>query len=105
MIVENPKRLIYIGLVLVLLGFILPLLMVIDVIKTTFLVSLLAHGASVSGMFLGFIGVMMIAKVRRHEAMREGFAPPPRRRRLSLPSLFRAHSQAGDSGGEDQSAR
>lgn len=105
MLVENPKRLIYIGLVLVLLGFILPLLMVIEVIKTTFLISLIAHGASVSGLFLGFIGVMMVAKIRKYESMREGFVPPPRRPKLSLSSLFRAPSRADEIADEDRPAR
>jgi hypothetical protein len=46
-----------IGFLLVLFGFIAPFLMVLDVIPSSFWLSFLSHGASVSGLFLGLIGV------------------------------------------------
>jgi hypothetical protein len=60
---QNPWTLIGIGFVLVLLGFVLPVLMVIDVIKTSLLLSLLSHGASVSGLILGLMGTIMARKI------------------------------------------
>ncbi|MGC9348002.1 MAG: hypothetical protein ACP5JG_07690 [Anaerolineae bacterium] len=77
MLMENPRRLIIIGFVLVLLGVVLPMLMVLEIIRTTFLMSLLAHGASVSGAFLGFIGTLMIVKLRRDKSSEERFQPSP----------------------------
>jgi hypothetical protein len=55
--------LIGIGFVLVLLGFVLPVLMVIDIIKTSLLLSLLSHGASVSGLILGLVGTIMARNI------------------------------------------
>ncbi|MCJ7552169.1 MAG: hypothetical protein MUQ30_21065 [Anaerolineae bacterium] len=86
MLAENPRKLILIGFVLVVLGVALPMLMVLDIIRTTFLMSLLAHGASVSGMFLGFLGTLMIVRYRKAEPLGERFQPsswsdepPPKR--------------------------
>lgn len=60
---QNPWTLIGLGFVLVLLGFVMPVLMVIDVIQTSLLLSLLSHGASVSGLILGLVGTMMVRKI------------------------------------------
>jgi hypothetical protein len=60
---QNPWKLIGIGFVLVLLGFVLPVLMVIDVIQTSLLLSLLSHGASVSGLILGLVGTIMARNI------------------------------------------
>ncbi len=60
---QNPWKLIGIGFVLVVLGFVLPVLMVIEVIQTSLLLSLLSHGASVSGLILGLVGTMMVRKI------------------------------------------
>jgi hypothetical protein len=54
-----------IGLILVLFGFIAPYLMVIGVVQASLWLSLLSHAASVSGLFLGFIGAAMTAHVNR----------------------------------------
>ena len=73
MIAEQPRRLIVVGLLLAVMGVVLPALMVIGVIRATFLLSFLAHGASISGLFLGFLGAMTISKRRRDKASRDGF--------------------------------
>jgi uncharacterized membrane protein len=52
----NPSRLIIIGFVLLIIGFILPLLMVLRVIQSTILLNFLAYGSSFSGLVLGIIG-------------------------------------------------
>lgn len=62
---QSPRKLIIIGFILVASGFVLPLLMVIGVIQPSFLISFLSHGASVTGLFLGFWGTMMIIRIRR----------------------------------------
>ncbi len=59
-----PWALILIGLVLSLLGFTLPLLMVIHVIASTFFLNFLAFGSSISGLAFGISGGAMY--VRQH---------------------------------------
>ncbi|MCD6284407.1 MAG: hypothetical protein J7M39_00665 [Anaerolineae bacterium] len=63
---QSPRKLIVIGLVLVLLGFILPVLMVIDVLEATLLLSFFAYGASISGLLLGLIGIVQITRLRKN---------------------------------------
>ena len=61
----HPKKMIAVGFVLLLVGFVAPLLMVLKVIKPTFALSFLAHGASVAGLVLGMIGAAMYSRVGR----------------------------------------
>jgi hypothetical protein len=61
----NPKTLILIGFFLVLFGFVMPFLMTIHLIESSFWLSFLSHAASVGGMFLGFIGSAMYIRIRR----------------------------------------
>ena len=58
---SNPKRLILIGFFLVLFGFILPWLMILGIVKTTFWLSFLVYGSQVSGLILGILGAAMLA--------------------------------------------
>jgi hypothetical protein len=51
-----PWGLILIGFVLVLIGVVLPFLMVIRAIPSTFFLNFFAYGASLTGLFLGIIG-------------------------------------------------
>ncbi len=60
-----PLKLIIIGFFLVLFGFVGPLLMILDIVETTFAFSFLSHLASISGLFLGVIGTAMYTKFRR----------------------------------------
>jgi len=62
---NNPRFLLSLGLILLFLGFALPLLMVMRVIESTFFLNFFAWGASVSGLFLGFIGVATWSKMRK----------------------------------------
>jgi hypothetical protein len=48
-----------IGFALVLLGVVLPFLMVLKVLPSTFTLNFLAYAASVAGLFLGIIGAAM----------------------------------------------
>ena len=61
----HPWQITAIGFVLVLLGFLLPLLMVIHIIEASFLLSFLSHGASVAGLFLGLIGAASHVRLGR----------------------------------------
>jgi hypothetical protein len=51
-----PKRLILIGFFLALLGFVLPFLMTLHILKTTFFLSFVSWGSTTGGLFLGLIG-------------------------------------------------
>jgi hypothetical protein len=62
---RDPRMQIFVGLVLTILGVILPLLMVMDVIRASLLLSILSHVASVGGLFLGYIGILTVIRSRR----------------------------------------
>ena len=64
---NNPKRLILIGFLLVLFGFIVPWLMVLDFVKTTLWLSFLVYGAQVSGLILGIMGAAMLAGAKKKQ--------------------------------------
>lgn len=57
--------LILIGGALAITGVILPFLMVIKVLPSTFFLAFFSHGASVSGIFLGIIGAAMVVRDRK----------------------------------------
>jgi len=60
-----PWKIIAIGFVLVLLGFVLPFLMMVQLIPSTLFLNFLSYGVSVSGLFLGLIGAAMYVRIRR----------------------------------------
>jgi len=57
MIHADARLLIPIGFILVMLGFILPLLEVMHILESTFFLNFFAYTASVAGVFLGVIGI------------------------------------------------
>lgn len=61
----HPKYVLLVGFFLVSLGFILPFLIVIQVIESTFFLNFLSYIASVLGLFLGFIGAALYRKHNR----------------------------------------
>ncbi|MBI3158624.1 MAG: hypothetical protein HYZ26_03365 [Chloroflexi bacterium] len=61
----SPRNLILIGLILVVLGFVLPFMVVLKFIENSFLLSFLAYGAQVSGLMLGIIGAANYSTVNR----------------------------------------
>ena len=66
MIRISPRVIIIIGFVLVLLGFLLPLYMVIKLLESTFFLNFFSFIVSVLGLFLGLIGAAQVAiEVRR----------------------------------------
>jgi hypothetical protein len=50
---------------MMLVSIILPLLMILQVLESTFFLNFLAYGLSVAGMVIGFIGMVSIVKIRR----------------------------------------
>jgi hypothetical protein len=63
---NNPKTLLIVGFLLMAAGTVLPFLMVIQVLESTFYLNFFSFGAQVAGLFLGFIGSVMYIRVKRH---------------------------------------
>jgi membrane associated rhomboid family serine protease len=61
----SPGRMIILAFVLVLLGFVVPFLMMIRFIESSFLLGFLSYGASVVGLFLGLIGAVWYTRMKR----------------------------------------
>ena len=62
---NSPRFLLSLGLILMLLGIILPFLMVIQVLESTFFLNFFAWGASVAGLSFGTIGFAMLSTRRK----------------------------------------
>jgi uncharacterized membrane protein len=60
----QPILLIVIGFFLVLTGWVLPFLMVLHVIKSTFFLNFFAYAASLAGLLMGMIGTAMYFRGR-----------------------------------------
>lgn len=52
----HPKKILFIGFLLVFFGALMPFLMVIKIVESTFFLNFLSYGASISGLILGIIG-------------------------------------------------
>ena len=62
---NSPRFLLSLGVILMLLGIILPFLMLIKVLESTFFLNFFAWGASVTGLALGTIGFAMWSRGQR----------------------------------------
>jgi len=62
---NSPRFLLTLGLFLMLLGIVLPFLMVIHVLPSSFALNFFSWGASVVGLALGMIGVSWMVKHRK----------------------------------------
>lgn len=60
----QPKYLLVVAFFLLLLGFILPFLMMLQMIPSTFFLNFLAFISSVVGLFVGFIGIAVYRRRR-----------------------------------------
>ena len=60
----RPKTTILIGFLLVLLGAVIPWLIILRVIPSTFFLNFFAYAVSISGLFLGIIGVAFYTRDR-----------------------------------------
>jgi len=61
----RPGQLILIGFLLLVVGLVLPFLMVIHVLTSTFFLNFLSYTASLLGLFLGVIGASRYIQERR----------------------------------------
>jgi hypothetical protein len=62
---NSPRTLLSLGITLMLFGVILPFLMVIHILESTFFLNFLAWGASVAGLAFGTIGFAMYSRTRK----------------------------------------
>lgn len=67
MIHLTPLQLIGIGFLLVLAGAVLPFLMVMRILESTFFLNFFSYAASVAGLMLGLIGTALYTSRRRRE--------------------------------------
>jgi len=67
MIPLKHKPLLIIGFLLVFIGFLLPALMVLRVIESTFFLNFFAYAASISGLMLGIIGAAIYTRINRKD--------------------------------------
>lgn len=63
----SPKRLIFIGFLLVLFGAVMPWFLVLGYVKSTFWLNFLIYGASVAGLILGVMGAAMWGVTRKKD--------------------------------------
>jgi hypothetical protein len=63
---NSPRLLLSLGVTLMLLGIILPFLMVIHVLASTFFMNFFAWGSSVAGLAFGTLGFAIWSR-KRHE--------------------------------------
>ena len=63
---NSPRFLLSFGVVLMLLGIVLPFLMVIKVLESTFFLNFFSWGASVAGLAFGTIGFAMYSRGKRN---------------------------------------
>jgi len=61
----SPLKLILIGFVLAVAGVVLPFLMVLHIIESTFFLNFFSYGASLVGIFLGLIGSASYIRQKR----------------------------------------
>ena len=64
MIEEKPRTLLFTALGLLLFGWVMPFLMVIHVVESTFFLNFLSWGASVGGLYLGVMAVAGLVRRR-----------------------------------------
>ena len=64
-LMRSPGTLLGLGVFLMILGIVLPFLMVIQVLPSTFFLNFLAWGSSVAGLAFGTIGFALYSKGRK----------------------------------------
>jgi ABC-type tungstate transport system substrate-binding protein len=58
----NPRLMVGIAFIMLLLGVALPLMMVMHIIPSTFFLNLMAYLCSFFGIIIGFIGTLLLSK-------------------------------------------
>jgi hypothetical protein len=61
----SPIQTILLGMLLAILGVVLPFLMVLHVIQSTFFLNFFSYGASLVGLILGVIGVSQYVRTNK----------------------------------------
>jgi hypothetical protein len=64
---NSPRLLLSLGVILMLLGVVLPFLMVIHVLESSFFLNFLSWGASVAGLASGTIGFATWSRTKRDD--------------------------------------
>jgi hypothetical protein len=67
MMPSEPVRIILLGFLLVVFGFVLAVLMVIETVKTSFLLGLISYLSSFGGLFLGMMGTALYVRDQRRK--------------------------------------
>lgn len=62
----SPRLMLGLGLFLMVLGIVLPFLIVIKLLESTFFLNFFSWGASVAGLALGMVGFAMYSRNRRN---------------------------------------
>jgi len=62
---SSPLKIILIGFALLVLGAVLPFLMVIHILKSTFFLNFFSYTASLVGLILGIIGSALYVKLKK----------------------------------------
>ncbi len=60
-----PWQIILLGFVLITLGMVIPFLIILKIIESTLFLNFLAFTASMAGMMIGFIGMVLIIKTKQ----------------------------------------
>jgi hypothetical protein len=63
---NSPWKIILLGFLLVLAGAVLPFLMVIHLVKSTFFLNFFSYTASLVGLILGIIGSAMYVRIKKN---------------------------------------
>lgn len=69
----HPNFTILIGFFLVMMGFIIPVMIIMKYLPSTFFLNFLAYACSVAGLMMGIIGAANSAILRRHKKNMEQF--------------------------------
>ena len=64
---NEPRKLIWIGFVLLLFAWGVPLLMVLQIIAPTFLLGFVSYGANVLGLTVGLLGIFAHFRAQRRQ--------------------------------------
>ena len=63
----SPRFFLILGSILLLVGWVIPLLVIMGMVESAFFLNLIGWAASVSGLFLGFLGGAMWVKMNKEE--------------------------------------
>ena len=63
----SPRFFLILGSILLLVGWVIPLLVIMGMVESAFFLNLIGWAASVSGLFLGFLGGAMWVKMNKED--------------------------------------